>query len=248
MIEKKNFDSFGNEIETCGRPALLNRYCYTGREFDYFGASYETTLYSVGLGHYHNRARTYDHTLGTFLQTDPVWAPNLYVYTGNNPVYKIDPFGKADLYTMGVSVGAGEHVYYEYGIGEEQNGKYGGDYIITGHSQSAEIGIGLRFSFRHIPEKGSIIGSFYGRSKYAGPAGLKPQSILKKMKYLPITITFTEDERGGFTSTLEWGKMGVPSATTGEEFIDEGFGLTIGKYFAKMVWAAKRWASFSLGY
>jgi len=93
-LETYTYDSFGNEIETCGRPALLNRYRYTGREFDYFGASYETTLYSVGLGHYHNRARTYDHTLGTFLQTDPVWSPNLYVYTGNNPVIMVDSYGK----------------------------------------------------------------------------------------------------------------------------------------------------------
>jgi len=104
ILTTYTYDSFGNEIETCGRPALLNRYRYTGREFDYFGASYETTLYSVGLGHYHNHARTYDQTLGRFLQNDPVWALNLYPYVNNNPVMMTDPYGEIILILIGIFV------------------------------------------------------------------------------------------------------------------------------------------------
>jgi len=93
IVGTYTYDSFGNEIETCGRPALLNRYRYTGREDDYFGASYETTLYTTSTSLYYFRNRNYDQRLGTFIQTDPVWSLNQYTYSSNNPIDFIDPFG-----------------------------------------------------------------------------------------------------------------------------------------------------------
>ena len=38
-------------------------------------------------------ARHYDPSTGRFLQEDPIWDTNLYIYTGNNPVNFTDPFG-----------------------------------------------------------------------------------------------------------------------------------------------------------
>ena len=45
---------------------------------------------------YHYKARAYDPTLGTFLQTDPIGTKgdlDLYAYTGDDPVNKADPSG-----------------------------------------------------------------------------------------------------------------------------------------------------------
>jgi hypothetical protein len=36
------------------------------------------------------RARFYDSEIGRFLSEDPIWSVNLYVYTENNPINKVD--------------------------------------------------------------------------------------------------------------------------------------------------------------
>jgi len=117
IVGTYTYDSFGNEIETCGRPALLNRYRYTGREFDYFGKSYETTLYTTSTSLYYFRNRNYDQRLGTFLQTDPAWSLNLYPYVSNNPVMMYDPYGDLHpgIYIVGGVVGVGAAGWYLYG-------------------------------------------------------------------------------------------------------------------------------------
>jgi RHS repeat-associated protein len=59
---------------------------YTGRRWD------------PDLGLYYYRARWYDPQLGTFLQTDPIWALdyiNLYSYVGLEPGNATDPSGMA---------------------------------------------------------------------------------------------------------------------------------------------------------
>jgi len=61
-------------------------YTYTGREWDK-----ETGLY-------YNRARYYDPMEGRFISKDPIsfagGDANLYGYTGNNPVNRVDPEGE----------------------------------------------------------------------------------------------------------------------------------------------------------
>jgi RHS repeat-associated protein len=62
-----------------------NRFMFTGREFD------------KDTGLYYYRARYYHPEIGRFLQTDPVGYDaglNLHGYCGNNPIIRIDPFGR----------------------------------------------------------------------------------------------------------------------------------------------------------
>ncbi len=99
------YDSFGNIVRQNG--TLANPYTYTGREFD------------AESGLFYYRFRYYDARIGRFLQEDPIGflvgdvnyyifvngvrkfflyityfnETNQYVYTGNNPIKRIDPLG-----------------------------------------------------------------------------------------------------------------------------------------------------------
>jgi RHS repeat-associated protein len=74
-------------------PILAPFFTYTGREYDQ-----ESSLY-------HYRARTYDASLGRFLQVDP--DPGLradprsflsqYIYTKNDPINRVDPSGEFSI-------------------------------------------------------------------------------------------------------------------------------------------------------
>ena len=95
-----HYDSFGNQVRHCDAPvaetsgspfklARLNPYRYADREWlslDWSASS------SLGLSD--NRARFYDPTLGSFLQTDPIYHVNLYSYTNADPQNNTDPSGK----------------------------------------------------------------------------------------------------------------------------------------------------------
>ena len=65
-----------------------NAFLYTGREYDF-----ETDLY-------HFRARTYDPTVGAFLQEDPIgYADGLnpVAYVAGNPISLTDPWGTSAI-------------------------------------------------------------------------------------------------------------------------------------------------------
>ena len=113
VLSRRTYDVFG----TPSGSLLGLRYGFTGREYDA-----ETELL-------HYRARTYHPGLGRFLQRDPlgifpdvnpyryvgsvgnplpyfkpVNETNPYLYTGNNPITRIDPLG---LWYIDVNVGFG---------------------------------------------------------------------------------------------------------------------------------------------
>jgi RHS repeat-associated protein len=112
LAERTAYDSFGTptitgpgpdgamdteDDETLLESAYGNPYLFTGREYD------------PESGLYYYRARYYDPMTGTFLQEDPAFTANLYpysgsvgkplpetnlyLYTGNNPINRTDPFG-----------------------------------------------------------------------------------------------------------------------------------------------------------
>ena len=82
-----SYDPFGNT--TISGEASDNPFQYTGREND-------------GTGLYYYRARYYSPELQRFISEDPIGFEggdvNLYVYAGNNPVNRIDPFGLEIIY------------------------------------------------------------------------------------------------------------------------------------------------------
>ncbi|OYU77306.1 MAG: hypothetical protein CFE32_06410 [Alphaproteobacteria bacterium PA3] len=104
VVSRRGYGSYG---ETDGAQLVgtgSHPFGYTGRRWD------------PDLGIYYYRARWYDPTTGTFLQTDPIGSLdyiNLYAYVGLEPGNGTDPMGlttyraglNADL-TFGVGVGA----------------------------------------------------------------------------------------------------------------------------------------------
>jgi RHS repeat-associated protein len=83
------YDSFGNLTASTG--SIVNRFQYTGREFDS-----ETGLYSY-------RARSYDSSVGRFLSEDPSKSAvrlNRYKYVNNSPNILTDPTGLTEECTF----------------------------------------------------------------------------------------------------------------------------------------------------
>lgn len=91
IVDRFRYDDFGapDATSTAG-----NRYFFQGRELDA-----ETDLH-------HFRARTYDSSLGRFLQRDPVWDPanhgNPYTFAGSSPATRRDPLGLRGCDTSGL--------------------------------------------------------------------------------------------------------------------------------------------------
>ena len=89
LLAQVDYDTFGNIIATTGTASSLDRYLYTGREFDPI------------IGQYHYRTRQYDPRAGVFTTEDTIgfWGGdvNLVRYTGNAATYARDPSGTITL-------------------------------------------------------------------------------------------------------------------------------------------------------
>ncbi|MBZ0165496.1 MAG: RHS repeat-associated core domain-containing protein [Candidatus Omnitrophica bacterium] len=105
IVESYDYDPYGGttiydssltDITSSGS-SIDNPYMFTGRRFD------EET------GIYHYRRRTYDPSIGRFLQRDPLGyydSMNLYEYVRSNPINYVDPDGLAiDWVIVGITVG-----------------------------------------------------------------------------------------------------------------------------------------------
>jgi RHS repeat-associated protein len=82
VVQNYEYDSFGMVKP---QTRFANSYTYTGREWDK-----ETGLY-------YYRARYYDPMEGRFISKDPIGfdgGANLFAYTANNPVDRVDPEGE----------------------------------------------------------------------------------------------------------------------------------------------------------
>ena len=92
IINKYAYDAFGKVLSQV--EGVANPFKYVGA----FGVMDE------GNGLLYMRARYYDPATGRFISKDPIgWAGglNLYAYTGNNPVNRIDPTGLYDFTEFG---------------------------------------------------------------------------------------------------------------------------------------------------
>lgn len=78
------YDDFGYPLHT--QEEDFNPFRYVGM----YGVMYEQEDLQF------MRARFYDGEVGRFLSEDPIWASNLYRYSSNNPVGRIDPTGLID--------------------------------------------------------------------------------------------------------------------------------------------------------
>ena len=106
VVEVYEYDSFGN---LKGNVKPMQTFTYTGRIFDV-----ETKLLDY-------RARTYDPSLGRFIQKDPIsiysnMYNNQYMYVENNVVNKVDPTG---LYGEDVHFGLTNKLALMIGIPSE---------------------------------------------------------------------------------------------------------------------------------
>lgn len=77
-------------------------------------------------GLYYIKARYYDAKLGRFLTQDPIWSTNLYPYSNNNPISRIDPSGKTDNSVI-TPIGVG--LEFVSGLGPRHRNFSNGDYF-----------------------------------------------------------------------------------------------------------------------
>ncbi len=84
LVERFEYDAFGNITQHEKTEETRNPFAYTGREFD------RADLY-------YYRARYYDPTQRRFISSDPIELLsgdfNFYRYVGNDPINRRDPFG-----------------------------------------------------------------------------------------------------------------------------------------------------------
>ena len=85
ITHKYQYNDFGKLLQS--EEADANPFQYIGK----YGVMYEDNALTF------MRARYYDPEIGRFLSEDPIWSTNLYPYTDNNPIVKMDPDGEKPL-------------------------------------------------------------------------------------------------------------------------------------------------------
>ncbi len=95
LIAHVEYDSFGNVLSVTD-PAAVDRYLFTGREFD------------AETGLYYYRARYYDANIGRFVSQDPIGFEsgdvNIYRYVKNNVINLIDPSGEISEFSVNTAL------------------------------------------------------------------------------------------------------------------------------------------------
>jgi len=162
VVQRYAYSSFG-KIESQLDANFVQPYMFTSRELDL-----ETGLYFY-------RTRNYDSSLGRFIQPDLIGlfgGPNVYVYTGNNPVYFIDPLG-LDAVDVAANYAAGFGDMVSFGITNYARDKLGANSAIDqcsiAYSAGWWTGIFHQLAF-------SGVGAFHGGARtvlYSGEGALE---------------------------------------------------------------------------
>jgi RHS repeat-associated protein len=99
VTDTYEYDAFGNSFTKTG--TTPNNYLYRGEQYD------------SDLGLYYLRARYYNPATGRFLSRDPndgnkilLSSLHKYIYASANPVNRIDPRGRADLFEYAIKSSA----------------------------------------------------------------------------------------------------------------------------------------------
>ncbi|GAB5417015.1 MAG: hypothetical protein Crog4KO_18820 [Crocinitomicaceae bacterium] len=168
------YDDFGKVVA-----ASATGFIVPVHEYRYLG-KHGVTLEQAQIGHYNIKARHYDANIGRFLSEDPIWSTNLYPYSENNPMSKIDPDGRnwfnyVESYTDGMNANL-DGVDYQtangYSYGYSSPGLY-------------KTGYWVGFSAQIINEVGGALTARNG-AKYvlssADNTWVKYSNILKSIK------------------------------------------------------------------
>jgi RHS repeat-associated protein len=96
ITHKYRYSDFGKVTKEEEPETAPNRYKYVG--------TYGVETDDLDL--YYMRARYYTPSTGRFLTEDPVWSTNLYPYTDNNPISRVDPSGRTWALVVEVLISA----------------------------------------------------------------------------------------------------------------------------------------------
>jgi RHS repeat-associated protein len=99
VTDTYDYDAFGNKVNSTG--TTPNNYLYRGEQYD------------PDLSLYYLRARYYNPSTGRFMSRDPYDGSTIlpvtlhkYLYASGNPVNRIDPRGRADLFEYAIESSA----------------------------------------------------------------------------------------------------------------------------------------------
>jgi RHS repeat-associated protein len=92
ITHKYQYDDFGKLLQV--EEADTNPFRYVGR----YGVMHEDDALTF------MRARYYDPEIGRFLSEDPIWSTNLYPYSDNNPIVRLDPRGEKSCQQLIISI------------------------------------------------------------------------------------------------------------------------------------------------
>ena len=168
LVQRYAYSSFG-KIESQLDPNFVQPYTFTARELDS----------ETGLHFY--RMRNYDSSAGRFIQPDPIGffgGPNFYAYTGNNPVYFVDPLG-LDAIDVAANYAAGFGDMLSFGITSYVRNELGVNNVVdqcsTAYSAGWWSGMLHQLAF-------SGVGAFHGGARtvlYSGEGALEAARAAK---------------------------------------------------------------------